>query len=174
MIINTNVPKSVYEKLQKGQIVQAQTNFGNSYSPKAYKLLSRVSGMDNFFFGIAPASECQEDLYIHLTESDSKNDTILTLEIPQSELFIHDFYGFSGLIYDCEDYDNLKLSDETLWEYAQKLYLINKHSSVQVIYKEIHPEWIIKAESSKTFEQHDTQETLNAQAQWKKETIFNA
>ena len=172
MIINTNVPESVYNQLRNGETVKAKTNFDNPYSPKAYKMLSKVSNMDNFFFGIVSASEDREDLEIHLTGSNSNNDTILTLDIPEDNLFIHDFYSFSGLIYDCEDYDNLQLSDETLWDYAKGLHLIEEDSTVQVTFKEIRPEWLISSENIKNFDFHDTDESLKAQKLWQNDSRF--
>lgn len=172
MIINTNVPKSVYDALHKGQIVKAKTNFDNPYSPKAYKLLSEVSHMKNFFFGIVSASEDREDLEIHLTGSNPNNDTILTLDIPENVLFVHDFYSFSGLIYDCEDYDNLQLPNETLRDYAKGLHIIEKDSTVQVIFEEIRPEWLLSAETLQAFDFHDTPESLNAQKIWQENSRF--
>lgn len=172
MLINTNVPESVYNDLHNGKTVQAKTDFNNPYSPKAYKMLSKVSNMANFFFGIVSASEDREDLEIHLTGSNPNNDTILTLDIPENDLFIHDFYSFAGLIYDCEDYDNLQLSDETLWNYAKGLYIIEKDSTVQVTFKEIKPEWLISSENIKNFEFHDTDESLEAQKLWQNDSRF--
>lgn len=172
MIINTAVPDAVYQQLSQGQTVPAKTNFENPYSPKAYKMLAKVANMPNFFFGIVPASESREDLELHLTESDAANNKILTLNIPEENLFVHDFYGFSGLIYDCEDYDNLKLSDETLWTYAKSLHLIDADSTVQVIYPELRPEWLIKADDVKTFDFHDTDDSLKAQATWQNSQRF--
>lgn len=172
MIINTAVSDVVYQQLRQGQTVQAKTNFENPYSPKAYEMLAKVANMPNFFFGIVPASESREDLELHLTESDAANSKILTLDIPEENLFIHDFYGFSGLIYDCEDYDNLKLSDETLWTYAKSLHLIDADSTVQVVYPELRPEWLIKAADINTFDFHDTDETLKEQAIWQNSKRF--
>ncbi len=172
MIINTAVPDVVYEQLSQGQTIQAKTNFENHYSPKAYKMLAKVANMENFFFGIVPASESRGDLELHLTESDAANNKILTLDIPEENLFIHDFYGFSGLIYDCEDYDNLNLSDETLWDYAKSLHLIDADSTVQVIYPELRPEWLIKADDVNTFDFHDTDESLKEQADWQNSQRF--
>lgn len=174
MIINTAVPDVVYQQLSQGQIVPAKTNFENPYSPKAYKMLAKVANMPNFFFGIVPASESREDLELHLTESDATNSKILTLDIPEENLFIHDFYGFSGLIYDCEDYDNLKLSDETLWTYAKSLHLIDADSTVQVIYPELRPEWLVKADDINTFDFHDTDESLKEQADWQNSQRFGS
>lgn len=172
MLINTNVPESVYNQLRNGKTVSAKTNFNNPYSPKAYNMLSKVSNMENFFFGIVSASEDREDLEIHLTSSNPNNDTILTLDIPENELFIHDFYSFAGLIYDCEDYDNLKLSDETLWDYAKGLHIIEKDSTVQVTFKEIRPEWLISSEPTNSFNFHDTETSLNAQTLWQNDSRF--
>lgn len=174
MIINTAVPDVVYQQLIQGQTVQAKTNFENPYSPKAYKMLAKVANMSNFFFGIVPASESREDLELHLTESDAANNKILTLDIPEENLFVHDFYGFSGLIYDCEDYDNLKLPDETLWTYAKSLHLIDADSTVQVIYPELRPEWLIKADDVDTFDFHDTDVSLKEQANWQNSQRFSS
>ena len=172
MIINTSVPKSILDDLLAGQTIHAKTDFNNKFSPKAYRLLAKVSNMDNFFFGIAQASEDREDLEIHLTGSNPANDTILTLDIPEDQLFIHDFYGFSGLIYDCEDYDNLLLPDETLLDYAKHLQLIDSTTTVQVIYQELRPEWLIKGQDLKSFDFHDTSESLAAQDAWQKSDLF--
>lgn len=174
MIINTAVPDVIYQQLRQGQTVPAKTNFENPYSPKAYKMLAKVANMPNFFFGIVRASESREDLELHLTESDAANSKILTLDIPEENLFIHDFYGFSGLIYDCEDYDNLKLSDETLWTYAKSLHLIDADSTVQVIYPELRPEWLVKADDVNTFGFHDTDVSLKEQADWQNSQRFTS
>ena len=173
MIINTNIPESIALALRNGNIVKAKTDFNNPYSPKAYKMLSKVANMDNFFFGIVSASEDREDLEIHLTGSNPDNNTILTLDIPETELFLHDFYSFSGLIYDCEDYDNLQLSDETLWDYAKGLHIIEKDSTVQVTFKEIRPEWLISSTNVNNFNFHDTHESLKAKDLWQASDRFN-
>lgn len=148
MIIKTNVPNKLYQQLLAGKTIPAKTDFKHGFSEKAYRLLAKYAHMDNFFFGIVPDTELPDDLITHLTDSNTNNNTILTLDIPESELFIHDFYEFSGMIYDNEDYDNLHLSAEILDQLAAKALSTHTPNAVsQVIYPELRPEWVISAET---------------------------
>lgn len=80
------------------------------------------------------------------------------------DIFYHDYYAFSGLIYDANDYDNIGVTNQLLIEYAHNLNQIELNSTIQVIYPKIKPEWVISAQTLQEFPSMDNDKTLRAQA----------
>lgn len=145
MKVVTRVPVDLYNKLMEGNEIKAITDFENGFSKQAYKLLSDVANKNNFFFGLELDTVSTVDLPTLLSGSNENNRKDIIMDIPKSELFEHDYYDFSSLIYDCEDYDGISTPLSTLKEYAKSLSnSVTEGRPVQVIYDRINPEWIIK------------------------------
>lgn len=143
MIVQTKVPKIVAEKVFNSETVQAKTDYENGFSKLAYQLLSKRAKMENFFFGMVVNSD--DELDLHLSQSNANNAVVLTLDIPESDLFIHDYYDFSSLIYDAEGYDGVEVPLEKLNYYADNLQHINDKRPIQVVFQSIKPEYLVSA-----------------------------
>lgn len=145
MKIQTAVPVIVYNQLKNGQSVNAITDFEHGFSKIAYQLLSARAHMKNFFFGLVIDTTNKDDLDYLSTASNEQNSVILQLDIPKEELFIHDYYDFSSLIYDAEGYDGVKVPLATLNDYADHLADVTPNRVQQAIYTHLDPSWIISA-----------------------------
>ncbi len=135
--IHIKVPTSLLDELKRNEIVKAITNFENSYSTEAYKILSEISKFNNFFFGILD-NNCNNKEYI-MSMSSSNNSVYLELQLDESECFIHDYYTFTDLIYylDCEPDE--KIANECKLALKNKLKedYINSSNTIQVIFPTI-------------------------------------
>lgn len=99
MEIVIKVPSRVMSEIQQNGVCYAKNQ--TSYSEYAYGFLKEITGYKGLFFGIL------NNEYIKKTEqveeitslSSSENEIMLTLDIPQSEFYPHDYYSFSDMIY---------------------------------------------------------------------------
>lgn len=108
MLLRLQIPKSVYEKLKNGEDVKAITNFHRDNKQRAYEILSELSGFDNFWFSMVVEDASEEDLDYNCRMSSAEDSVDLLIDVPESELFITDFYDFSDLIYFTAEEDDPK------------------------------------------------------------------
>lgn len=144
MKILTAVPEKLLKEIKTNNVVYAKTDFENPYSKKAYQQLKHISGFENFFFGIVINDYTNiQELKTQCCYSNPNNNIILTLEIPQKELFLHDYYDFSDLI---ALYENLEKFDDNITPESISELLKNKpydHNELtQAIYPKIKKQYI--------------------------------
>lgn len=99
MLLQLQIPESVYKRLKNGEDVKAITNFNRDNKKQAYEILSEISGFDNFWFAMVVEDIDEEELEYHCCMSSKENPVNLVIDVPETELFITDFYDFSDLIY---------------------------------------------------------------------------
>lgn len=132
--------KEVYEKLISFNKCDAITNFNNSYSPRAYEILKKVSGMDNFFFAMKDTGV--KDLEDIISNSNINNIIELVLNVPDHLVFQCAYYDFTDLIYYLEyEYDSITVKNLT-----DKIAQQNKENNedyVQIIMPYILKDWLI-------------------------------
>lgn len=150
VLVRTNVTCEVYELLQNNETVEAVTNFDKSGFQEPYQFLKKLTGFDNFFFGLA-ADSYDTDRIDELCEMSSDANSIkLTLNIPIEELASMNYYTFSDLIYytECEVNDEIADRIKSVMKTRLNSYDLTPldQDIVQVIYPRIKPEYILKAE----------------------------
>ncbi len=99
MLLRLQIPESVYDRLKNGEDIKAITNFNRDNKKQAYEILSKISGFDNFWFSMVVEDIDEEELEYHCCMSSKENPVNIIVDIPETELFITDFYYFSDLIY---------------------------------------------------------------------------
>lgn len=99
MRLRIQIPESVYDRLLNHEDVKAITNFNRDNKKEAYEILSKLSGFDNFWFSMVVDDVSDDELDYHCQMSSHENPINLILNVPESELFIMNFYDFSDLIY---------------------------------------------------------------------------
>lgn len=139
MEIITKVPICVMNEVQQNGVCYAKNQ--TSYSEYAYGFLKDITGYKGLFFGVL------HNDYIKRTEqveeitslSSSENEVMLTLDIPQSECYPHDYYSFSDMIY---YHDEQEMSTvEIIKGELRKPQLDN---IVQCVFDRIEEQWIVK------------------------------
>lgn len=139
MEVVIKVPNEVANEIVQKGVCYAKNK--TSYSEYAYGFLKEITGYNGLFFGIL------NNDYIKKTEqmeeitslSSSENKVMLTLDIPQSELYPHDYYSFTDMIF---YHDEQEMSTvEIIKGELQNPQLDN---IVQCVFDRIEKEWIIK------------------------------
>lgn len=141
MLVKTRVPITVIKQLDQNQDVFAKTDWKNPYSPEAYRLLSKTSGLSNFFFGIKLTNDVSSSEILNILDSPNKpeHQYEITLDLDPSTIFAHDFYAFSGLILDCQE----KRPQAEIQKNANRLHITQKNWPIQVIFPAIHQKDIV-------------------------------
>lgn len=99
MLLRIQIPESVYIRLKNGEDIKAITNFNQDDKRAAYEIISKLSGFDNFWFAMVVDNEYQDDIKFNARMCSSDNAVNLLIDVPESELFITNYYDFSDLIY---------------------------------------------------------------------------
>lgn len=99
MLLRLQIPESVYNRLLNNEDIKAITNFSRDNKKQAYTIISELSGFDNFWFAMVIDDISEEDLDYHCCMSSKEKPINLIIDVPESELYITDFYDFSDLIY---------------------------------------------------------------------------
>lgn len=138
MKIITKVSNEVLEIINKEGICYAKND--TSFSDYAYNYLKEITSYKGLFFGMLENDYMKESegrIEEIISLSSMKNEITLTLEIPTSEYFAHDYYSFTDLAY---------FSDEGEWETVE---LIKSEfekpqlkEEVQCVYNRIEKDWI--------------------------------
>lgn len=138
MEVIARVPGEVLNLINKEGVCYAKNE--TTYSEYAYSYLKDLTGFRGLFFGIGindyavRNKEHVEDL----TALSSTNNVIsLTLDIPTNELYPHDYYSFSDLIFyhDEEEFNTVEIIKEEL----RKPRLDNV---IQCVFDRIEKGWI--------------------------------
>lgn len=151
MEVLTAISEKVLIQLNHKNIIFAKTDFNNPYSSKAYLYLKKLSKFDNFFFGIIVNQyDKKQNLKEYCYNSNPSNNILLTLNIPKQELYIHNYYDFTDLIYALE-YPKSSLNTRTSEKIIKDIQFTtyNKKELTQVIYPKIKKEWIKNIEQIK-------------------------
>lgn len=98
MLCRIQIPVSVYQQLKDKQDVKAVTRYTDN-KIDAYKIISELSGFDNFWFAMLVDGASEEDLDFNCVMQSSEEPVNLLIDIPETECFITDFYDFSDLIF---------------------------------------------------------------------------
>ena len=138
MKIITKVSNEVLEIINNEGVCYAKND--TSFSDYAYDYLKEITGYKGLFFGMLENDYMKENegrIEEITSLSSLKNEITLTLEIPTSEYFAHDYYSFSDLAY---------FADEEEWETVD---LIKSEfekpqlkEEVQCVYNRIEKNWI--------------------------------
>lgn len=99
MLLRIQVPESVYIRLKNGEDIRAITNFDQDDKRAAYEIISKLSGFDNFWFAMVVDNEYQDDIKLNARMCSGDNAVNLLIDVPESELYITNYYDFSDLIY---------------------------------------------------------------------------
>lgn len=108
-----------------------------------YDLLREISGLDSFFFG-AQTEFFTGDVEVMLAASNSKNDTLVIMDIPKEELFKMNYDNFDNMLeryfwyYSEEDY-----KDTILERCKEKLTDLSREPNIQVLIPFLKKEWIV-------------------------------
>lgn len=138
MKIITKVSNEVLEIINNEGVCYAKND--TSFSDYAYDYLKEITGYKGLFFGML------ENDYMKETEgrieeitslSSLKNEITLTLEIPTSEYFAHDYYSFTDLayFYDEEEFETVDLIKSEFEKPQLK-------EEVQCVFNRIEKDWI--------------------------------
>ena len=138
MKIITKVSNEVFQIINNEGVCYAENK--TSFSEYAYSYLKEITGYNGLFFGIGindyatRNKEHAEDL---TALSNPNNVITLTLDIPVSEFYPHDYYSFSDLIFyhDEEEFDTVEIIKKEL----KNPELSNV---VQCVYNRIEKNWI--------------------------------
>ena len=99
MLCRLQIPISVYKRLLKGEDIKAITSFNRDNKGEAYKIISEISGFDNFWFSMVVDDYDDDTLDWHCRMSSSEEPVDIIIDIPETETFVTAFYDFSDLIY---------------------------------------------------------------------------
>lgn len=142
MQVITKLPEKLYHDIINNKKVYAKTDWSNHDRFKAYRHISAISKLDNFFFGMIYDENNKDHLLELINYSNNNNSITLKLELPDNFGYIHDYYNFSDLIYytDCEPNKNLEkelvdlLKEKPKSKYKQIIYpYIDKSFIIEII-----------------------------------------
>ena len=111
MLLRIQIPKSVYLRLKKGEDIKAITSFNRDNKEQAYRIISELSGFDNFWFAMVVDDADEEDLEYNCKMHSSEEAVNLLIDVPESECYVTNFYDFSDLIYFTAEEPNQKQVD---------------------------------------------------------------
>src|SRR5690606_37677324 len=119
MKIITKVSNEVLETVYNEGVCYAKNK--TSFSEYAYSYLKEITGYNGLFFGIGVNDYAirNKEHIEDLTELSNINNVItLTLDVPVSEFYPHDYYSFSDLIFyhDEEEFDTVRVIKKELRE----------------------------------------------------------
>lgn len=138
MEVISRVPEAVLNLINKEGVCYAKNQ--TTYSEYAYSYLKELTGYSGLFFGIGVNDYAvrNKEHVEDLTALSSTNNVIsLTLDIPVSEFYPHDYYSFSDLIFyhDEEEFDTV----ETIKKELQEPQL---NDVIQCVFDRIEKDWI--------------------------------
>lgn len=138
MEISIKTTQSVLNKIIFDGICYAENK--TTFSDYAYSYLKEITEYKGLFFGIGInnyAKRNSEHINDLTSLSNTNNIITLTLDIPNSECYPHDYYSFSDLIfyYDEKEFNTVEIIKKEL----KKPSLSNV---VQCVFNRIEKEWI--------------------------------
>lgn len=140
MKIITKVSNEVLEIINNEGVCYAKND--TSFSDYAYDYLKEITGYKGLFFGMLENDYMKENegrIEEITSLSSLKNEITLTLEIPTSEYFAHDYYSFTDLAYFSyeEEFETVDLIKSEFEKPQLK-------EEVQCVFNRIEKDWIKK------------------------------
>lgn len=89
------------------------------FSHYAYELMTGVTGFKGLFFAIYESEDMKQNperMKELITTSSKQNDWELVLDVPDNEVFYHNYYDYTDFIYfyDREDYQIVRMIKEAV------------------------------------------------------------
>lgn len=135
MLVQIQVPLSIYKRVKSGEDVKAITNYNDTEKQRAYEILADLSGFDNFWFSMVADDIDKDELKYHCKMSSNEEPVTLLLNIPEADVFITNFYDFSDLIYYTGIEPNKREEKELIKRLKSKQYSGMKQAIFPVLRK---------------------------------------